>query len=802
MSGAQNLGALMPQGSGSSFAQQGSLDWVALGNMQYSASIAVLGRLAKAGIDSLTVAFGQAMCTKLPIGSHGENILAGAMSTLAAKSCASDLLWFGTGVRHVLRELVQTSQGCSLVALCAALTEGHSIAVSALILYDIAKQVGGPQDLQPSLEQWQALIRTAAPAFNSTTFGLRVQQIARFAPSPAIVNRVGSDENAHRFHKVMTGTINTTPDIGHPTDLAKVLLSIGQIVQGNLHSVSLKGGCCCSWIAAWADFVLALRVLVRDVDGIIVFANFNPTEASAQVTINYVADIPNDKVVYLQTSHVVRSGVDFVRHCFGRHRLMQDHDIVFHSGSLTWDTMWTLSFGVSFNALIQDGDVQTTKDQTSIQKALDEKSGDVFLPPRLVFSRVIAIAILVLFAKSPVVQKYSSVELYLSRLCTGMAELRCHKEQIQADLNEFLRILGPADSLLDLDEAGNESALDILIDQYFKYRRNQGNMCSCKDHLQPQLTASVAPAQFCLIYLTETVVYMMYLLDRVVLDVPLQPTIYGMHRIYSASAIRPESEGLFQDLTRSIDQHVSSVYGDIASLFAGQDWGVDLLGCLAKSDGKLYCYSRLVEGLTDNIQVASQIHVGSGQMEYRSRIHQALLDNDGRGQHEAGYPARSTQVVDSTAFLGRDTTSSPISSEVVIVETPAHLYLRHRVNTASGYIEIIPTLFLQRLQEAMEYQHCTRISLSNSTRWNAVLQGHQYIVVEGEGLVEVSHQCHVLRPLQGNILGSCAAIAKTQCAVALVRDQKDLELFARFWCMQHDKRKNINMGLIYYVLIS
>lgn len=153
MSGLPNAGALVSQGTGTSFAQQGSLDWVALGNMQYSASIAVLGRLAKAGIDSLTVAFGQAMCTKLPIGSHGEKVLAGAMSTLTAKSCASDLLWFGTGVRHVLRELVQTSQGCSLVALCAALTEGHSITVTALILYDIAKQVGGPQELQPSLEQ-------------------------------------------------------------------------------------------------------------------------------------------------------------------------------------------------------------------------------------------------------------------------------------------------------------------------------------------------------------------------------------------------------------------------------------------------------------------------------------------------------------------------------------------------------------------------------------------------------------------------------------------------------------------------
>lgn len=45
--------------SGANFTQQGSLDWVALGRMQYSTSVAVLARLSKAGIDPLTLAVGQ-----------------------------------------------------------------------------------------------------------------------------------------------------------------------------------------------------------------------------------------------------------------------------------------------------------------------------------------------------------------------------------------------------------------------------------------------------------------------------------------------------------------------------------------------------------------------------------------------------------------------------------------------------------------------------------------------------------------------------------------------------------------------
>lgn len=530
-------------------------------------------------------------------------------------------------------------------------------------------------------------------------------------------------------------------------------------------------------------------------------------EKSAQVTINFIGGIAEDKVVYVQTSHLVRSGVEFVRLCFGKHQFVQDHDVVFHSGSVTWDTMWSTSFGTSFKALRQDSG--TTQYQTSIVKGfeIDLNSERMFLPMRLVFSRIMAIAILLLFAKSPVLSNELSVELFILRSCNMMSELESHKEQIMADVNDFLRVLGPIDSLLDLDFAENDSVIQKLIHQYRIYRQCQRSRCECYNHRGPVLEGlpATSPLQFCLARLTDTMIYMMYLLDRLVFDTRLQPTIYGMYRIYSATGREIDEineKRPFQHLTRSIDQKGSSVYGDIASLLAGQDWGVDLVGCLAKSDGKLYCHSRLVEELTDNVQVASQIHVGSGQMEYRSRIHQALLDSDGRGSHEAGYPARSTQVVDSTDDLERDTTSSPISSEVVIIETPAHLYLRHQINTPSGYIEIIPTLFLQRLQDAMEYRNSARIPFSNGIRWNAVLQGHQYIMAEGEGLVEVSHQCHVLRPLQGNMLGRCAAIAKSQCPVALVVDQQDLELFARFWCRQHDERMEANMGEKYFVLVS
>jgi hypothetical protein len=808
-------GALVSSGTGdASFAQQGSLDWVALGRMQYSTSIAVLGRLAKAGIDSLTIAFGQAMCIRLPIGAHGENVLTQAMSNLAAKSSAADLLWFGTGVRHILRELVQTSQGCSLVALCAALTEGHSTAVSALVLYDIAKQIGGPQELQPSLEQWEALVRTAAPAFNTTTFGLRVHQIGKFAPVP----------DAEPSLKKKIRPINLSPKIPHPSDLARVLLSIGQIVQGSLQSVSVRGGCCCSWIAAWGDFVLGLRVLVRDEHDNVVFANFNPSEAFAQIDVTFMTRTFHDDIICVQTSHIVRSGEDFVRHCFGRQRFVHEHDVTFHAGTLTWNTMLLGSFGSAFVLLTgHGGDDLAERPGPSIRELLgsDMQVWDrALLSRRQIFTRLTAISIIVLFAKSPTISYYDHVQLYLSRVCDIVPELQPFQSEIQNAMEEFLVILGTQSCILDRESSGHPSVIAILVAEYCRYRDRLDSTCGCREHNKSGRARLI---QFCLRKIVETMIYVAYMLDRVVLDSPLQPTIYGMHRLYAAAATKQMLNGaeveinvfegkntldstdqaaFVRHLTRNMDGGNNSLFGDLAVLFAGQDWDVDLLGSIARSDGKIYCYSRLLEELTDNLRAASQVHVGSGTMEYRSRTYRVLFDRSGQKEREPGYSARHTEIVQSTECLQYDTTSRPITSEIVIDETPTHLYLRHQVSTSSGQFLIVPTLFLERLLEAVAYRCNERIPLAESRRWDVVLRGHQYIKTEGEGLVEEAKNCHMLRPLQGNILGRCVAVSTSRGSIALVKSRQELELFARYWCRDYEERKEVGAGIKYFVLIS
>jgi hypothetical protein len=786
--------------SNQAFAQQGSLDWVALGRTQYSVSIAILGRLAKAGIDTLTVAFGQAMCLRIPIGPHGEKILAESMSGLTAKSCAADLIWFGVGVRHILRDLVQTSQGCALVALCAALTEAHSISVSALVLYEIAKECGGPQELAPSLEQWEALIRVAASVFNATTFGLRIHQIAKFGM-------------LHQGHHT---TSSPSP---HPSDLAKLLLSVGQIVHGSLQSVSVQGGCSCSWIAAWADFVLGLRVLVRDADDNVVYANYNAEETFPQIEINFLAHEIQGRILCVQSSHLIRSGTEFIQKCFSKQRLARSvgSDVFFCPGRLSWETMFSDTFGDHFMILMKrkDGKLSPLLPFTQLE-ATDGR----LLTEDQIFSRLMAIATIVTVVKSVPDISSGCASRYFLRASKSFPELRQCNDQVLFAITNFLALYGPEDSLLNCSNQSDIPVVQTLIYKYEEYFLRLSKLCSCQRCQPSRAKFNPLPiAQFCLLQLVETVLYMTSLFNRVILDTTLRPTIYGLYYLYDTSVQRPVADdsssipfipfslpqhpdAFYKYLTRSIDESCNGAFSALATIFSVEDWNVDLYGGIARSDGKLYCYTKLLEKLTDTMEEACKIHVGSGHIEYRTRLYPALYDTNGRSGSQVGYPAQRTEVVDTINSLKFDSTSNPIETHLVVEEEPTHLYLRHRISTNSGYMLIAPTVFFERLQKAIRYRFSDRLPTAARERWNSVLSGFQYILVHGEGLVNNSDRCHILRPLTGNVLGRCAAISRTESPMALVKTDDELELFARFWARRHGNITDFSKLVDYYVLIS
>lgn len=315
------MSLVQPGQSGSNFAQQGTVDWVAVSQTTFSASVAILSRLSRAGLQPLTVAIAQALSINIPIGIHGEKQLNNAMSGLKAFGSFGDVIFFGFGVQHVLRVLVQTSQGASSVALVASLTEGHSTMYTAYVLYEMAKLMKSPADLTSSFAQWERYAEVCAGLFSTSMFGVKIAQISRLC---------GFTRNAQIRSKV---------NAAHAEEMARALCAIGTVQTGQCESIDVVGGISCCWAVVFCDLLLGLRVQVLRSDGTLVFASQAAIGDKPQ--IRFLVGIGNNADAIICTGRIITlKSEEFV----SRWHRNVDLSYAAVTGRLDWKTMICDSF--------------------------------------------------------------------------------------------------------------------------------------------------------------------------------------------------------------------------------------------------------------------------------------------------------------------------------------------------------------------------------------------------------------------------------------------------------------------------
>ena len=244
-------GTIVPQassGSGSAFVQQGSLDYVALSKSTLTFSVEILSRFSKAGVEMITVAMGQAMSSRFRVPPEGQKNIADAVSNFKAYPSLSKVLWFGFGIKHVVRLLCETEQGTTCAALCACLSVSYSPEYGANVLSELCKDLGSDDNLNPSLSQWYNLMDVCAGALDSSSFPGMVNMFCRLGNTKV--------QEKERFVKATA-----------PEALATAIKMLSDVSQGRISTVELRGGLDCGWIAAFARFVLCLRVTVTNENG-------------------------------------------------------------------------------------------------------------------------------------------------------------------------------------------------------------------------------------------------------------------------------------------------------------------------------------------------------------------------------------------------------------------------------------------------------------------------------------------------------------------------------------------------------
>ncbi|KAH7178852.1 hypothetical protein DER46DRAFT_633456 [Fusarium sp. MPI-SDFR-AT-0072] len=295
--------------AGGPFEQQGFIDWVQIARMSVSVPIPILARVTAANISPLTIVVGQEMTSLFRLSTTGHERLIRALGELKSFSAIGDAIWFGFGIKHIVRVLAETGKGLTCLMLCTCLSEIHPPKTCSEILIRFADVCDAPDHLCPSASQLLNLVGACSGTLKSTTFACIAEQFMAF--HRPYVNDEYMDEAA---------------------DVARALLAVARVSSGVLSSITLTGGRSCGWIAAISAGNATIYKSTTNDDSIRLLVIYGTAQSSNQVQVN-------------STAYFINS-VDKVMSSY-----KQRFDSII-SGTAPWNNCLFTTFGDSFTRLL------------------------------------------------------------------------------------------------------------------------------------------------------------------------------------------------------------------------------------------------------------------------------------------------------------------------------------------------------------------------------------------------------------------------------------------------------------------
>lgn len=324
-------GALVPKST--NFQQQGTVDWVELSGRSVQFSVAVLARLSKAGIDPFTLQVGRAICTNFSLHPIAQGRISDAILALKKFGSYGDIIWFGFGVKHVVTDLAETEEGLTLVAVCAALSTTYDSLYGARVLRELCGLCKAPQSFSPAIRQWKLLVELRAGILTSGHFALVLDGFRRL---------VSGGRNAPDLEPNRCPTTYSA--------LAEAILTIAQVTTKRLASATLAGGLDCMWLAAVAEWVFSLDVVIYDSAGVPLYRSRSLDQQPPQVTVVYLAKRTGweDQSFVSEKTSLIRSG----RTLFVREDEDSLGDLRFFKWRSSWSTILHDTFHGSVDKLL------------------------------------------------------------------------------------------------------------------------------------------------------------------------------------------------------------------------------------------------------------------------------------------------------------------------------------------------------------------------------------------------------------------------------------------------------------------
>ena len=268
-----------------------------------------------------TASVAQVILGTILLSAEGESHLNDALAKLHSFGSHSNIIYFGFGVKHIIRTLADSSEGMATVAICSSIAEVHGLAISTQIVQEYAKLYSANSDgsLMPSYRQWEALISSCSGVLSRSPFGTVVEFFMRFHPQ--------------------------THMCADPRQTARALEGLAKISSGLMKSMVLIGNSECGFLAAIAQWLLALRVVVQNAAGDVVYPSTCADTNDYQLMIIY-SDDPEASKAISRTADAYY--IDNIKEI-----LPDSVGADYLSGRVEWGTAMRQTFGSSAMKLLQ-----------------------------------------------------------------------------------------------------------------------------------------------------------------------------------------------------------------------------------------------------------------------------------------------------------------------------------------------------------------------------------------------------------------------------------------------------------------
>lgn len=710
------MSLVIGDGSTSSFSQQGTIDWVQLGNCSFSATVSILSRLSAANVDPLTLAVAQAVAGQFKLSRHGKERLREALQSLKCFNSLGDVLWFGFGVKHIVRVLAQTTQGMCAIALCGSLSTVMSTEMVAYILDELPEFYKAPPDLRPSLSQWEALANVCAGTLSSTNFGSIAEHFMSLN-GDTILSPDFSLVSVSKLKRRLTG---------EPKDIAAALQAISRLSSGSLISIELHGGATCGLLAAVASWFLGLDVEIRK-NGTIVHRSVSEKHP-VQILVQYYGK--ESRPIHSEETQVTSTSY----HIFSVASILDPGDLKrFQSvgGRVSWENALRATFGASGKRLLQ----------------YSYHFGQILGSAARIFAAV---------ANS----ERDSPERRTLGLWRGAV---VHNEQGHGSgLVDFMFARLP--ELAAVNETTVRECLKYRLaracEEFETAMKRMAMQCSCHICNGPHnFEGRHDPFTFCIPKLATVVVLLVRNLSLVHPDVDVQPYRVGLERLYHSY------QPCFFDLPRKHIQamlgHTSmqNVYQTAEFVYTGNDEqssSENSHPSAFSTHGTVF-YLDILRELSDRPGNAGILHVAPGNLALQSGRHYPFAKDL---QYKGGPSYNATNYQPLLSLPSPlDTSNVDLAGKLAVKESVGALSIEFRFTQAGSFVCAIGATELVNCLAQVSYSVYCRRRMCSELRTPLT----SVFTVDGEGLVVPTEDVEagrltVIRRLQGNAMARCIAL--------------------------------------------